>query len=70
MNNAIGVWHVWGKSEMRKGFCTKTMKERGNLEYLDGDVRILSEWILKKKPLGGRRLGWSGSEYEASGEFL
>ena len=46
------------------------MKERGNLEYLDVDVRIISEWIFKKKTVGraSTRMIWLrvGSNWRTS----
>jgi hypothetical protein len=40
------MWHIWGRGEVHTGFWWKTVKERGHLEDVDIDVRIMWKGIL------------------------
>jgi hypothetical protein len=40
------MWHVGG-GEVNSGFWLGSLKERGHLEKLGVDVKILLRWIMK-----------------------
>ena len=41
------MWYVWERRKNHRGFRWRNMKERGQLEDLSIDIRIL-KWIFKK----------------------
>jgi len=43
-----GMWHVWGRAEVHKGFLWLNLRERDHLEDLGVDGRITFIRILKK----------------------
>jgi hypothetical protein len=44
---------MWGRGEVHTGFSSGDLRERGHLEYLGVDGRIMLKWIVKN---GGRGL--------------
>jgi hypothetical protein len=42
------MWHVWGRGELYRGFWWENMKERGHVEDLGIDGRILLKCMLRK----------------------
>jgi hypothetical protein len=50
-----GVWHVWGKVEVRTEFWWRNLTTRDYLEDLGIDSRIILNWIFKNR-MGG--MGW------------
>jgi hypothetical protein len=42
------MWHVWGREEVREGFWWGDLRERGHLEGLGVDGRIILKRIFKK----------------------
>jgi len=41
------MWHVWEKGEMHTGFWWRNLSERGHLENLGLDGRIMLKLIFK-----------------------
>jgi len=50
------MWNVWVTGKMHTGFWWGEMMERGHLEYLDVDGRVILKWIFKN--LDGEK--WTG----------
>jgi hypothetical protein len=42
------MWHVWGRGELRTGFCCRNLKKNGHLEDLGVDRRISLKWIFQE----------------------
>jgi hypothetical protein len=41
------MWDVWETGEMHTGFWWRCLRERGHLEYLGVDGRIILKWVFK-----------------------
>jgi hypothetical protein len=37
------MWHAWVRREMNRGFCWRNLMERGCLEYLGTEWRMLNK---------------------------
>jgi len=48
--------HVWGRSEIRKGFRWSNFKERDSLPELGLEERITLKWTLEKQDT----IAWNG----------
>ena len=40
------MWHVWWTREVHIGFWSGDLRERGHLEDLNIDERIILKWIF------------------------
>jgi hypothetical protein len=43
-----GMWHAWEKSEMCRYYLWGNLKGKGNLEYIEYDVKVILTFMLKK----------------------
>jgi hypothetical protein len=42
------MWHEWWRGEVYTGFRWGNIRERGNLEDLGANGRVIIKWLLKK----------------------
>jgi hypothetical protein len=42
------MWQAWGTDEVRTGFLWGNLTERGHLEDVGVDGRIILKWMFKK----------------------
>jgi hypothetical protein len=43
------MWHVWETGDVHKGFWCGNLRERGHLEDMDVDGKLIINWIFKKE---------------------
>ena len=46
--SGLGMWHIWGRGDVNKGFGGGDLKERDHLEDLGVDGNIILKRIFKK----------------------
>jgi hypothetical protein len=53
------MWHIWGRTEMHSRFSWRNLNEKGHLEHMGLDGRIILKWTLKKYDWWAwTRFGW------------